>query len=65
MHESTQPELNSPAVVEVDDLGAIEAALRGIDYIIPKRQTFYGATEVIVREPAGHIVAFAQMNTQP
>jgi catechol 2,3-dioxygenase-like lactoylglutathione lyase family enzyme len=50
--------------LDVDDLGAIEAALAGIDYIVPKRQTFYGATEVIVREPAGHVVAFAQMEAQ-
>ncbi|HKE43961.1 MAG TPA: VOC family protein [Steroidobacteraceae bacterium] len=47
--------------VEVDDLAPFEAALEGIDYIVPKRKTFYGATEVIVREPAGHVVVFAQM----
>ena len=46
--------------LDVDDLGGFETALKGIDYLLPKRQTFYGATEVIVREPAGHVVVFAQ-----
>jgi uncharacterized glyoxalase superfamily protein PhnB len=46
--------------VDVDDLAPFETALSGIDYVLPKRKTFYGATEVIVREPAGHVVAFAQ-----
>jgi catechol 2,3-dioxygenase-like lactoylglutathione lyase family enzyme len=47
--------------VDVDDLAAFETALAGIDYLLPKRKTFYGATEVIVRDPAGHVVTFAQM----
>jgi uncharacterized glyoxalase superfamily protein PhnB len=46
--------------LDVTELGSFEAALKGIEYLLPKRQTFYGATEVIVREPAGHVVAFAQ-----
>ena len=47
--------------VDVDELAAFETALAGIDYVLPKRKTFYGATEVIVREPGGHVVIFAQM----
>ena len=47
--------------MNVDDLAAFETALAGIDYVPPKRKTFYGATEVIVRDPAGHVVTFAQM----
>jgi len=46
--------------VEVADLSAIEEQLRGIDYLIPKRRTFYGMTEVIIRDPAGHVLLFAQ-----
>ena len=46
--------------LDVDDLGGFETALKGIEYVLPKRQTFYGATEVIVREPTGHVVVFAQ-----
>lgn len=41
-------------------IAAIETQLKGIEYVVPKRDTFYGMTEVIVRDPAGHVVAFAQ-----
>lgn len=47
--------------VTVDDLDAIERAMAGADIVHPRRKTFYGATEIFVREPGGHIVAFAQM----
>ena len=46
--------------MEVDDLDAIERQLAGARYVIPRRKTFYGSDEVIVREPAGNVVAFAQ-----
>ena len=46
--------------IEVDDINAIDTLLAGRDYVIPRRTTFYGADEVIVREPAGNVVAFAQ-----
>jgi hypothetical protein len=46
--------------IEVDDINAIDTLLAGKDYVIPRRTTFYGADEVIVREPAGNVVAFAQ-----
>ncbi len=45
---------------EVDDLDAIESALAGLTPIVPRRTTFYGAQEIIVQEPAGNAVAFAQ-----
>lgn len=46
--------------IEVDDLDAVAAALQGIEPVIPRRTTFYGADELIVREPAGNVVTFAQ-----
>jgi uncharacterized glyoxalase superfamily protein PhnB len=46
--------------VNVADLDAIEAALAGIDLTIPRRTTFYGATEIGVREPGGNVVVFAK-----
>ena len=46
--------------IEVDDLGAIEKALKGVTPVDPRRTTFYGADELIVREPAGNVVTFAQ-----
>ena len=50
--------------IEVDDIDAIERALEGIAHIIPRRKTFYGADEVIVREPAGNAVTFAHFAGQ-
>lgn len=45
---------------EVDDIDAVERALDGIEPLVPRRDTFYGATEIYVREPAGNVVGFAQ-----
>ncbi len=47
--------------LKVPDIGAIESALVGYEPIITRRDTFYGAREVVVREPSGHFVFFAQM----
>ncbi len=46
--------------VEVDALQPIEDALAGVEVAMPKRKTFYGATEIAVREPGGHLVVFAE-----
>jgi len=46
--------------VEVDDLEATIAAIQGVPVIMPKRTTFYGSTEIGVKDPAGHVVTFAQ-----
>lgn len=46
--------------LDVDDLDGIEKALKGINLVIPRRTTFYGAQEIIVREPGGNSVAFAE-----
>jgi uncharacterized glyoxalase superfamily protein PhnB len=43
---------------EVDDLAPIRAALEGWPRVVPERTTFYGAREIIVRDPAGHAVFF-------
>lgn len=50
--------------VTVDDIDATERAMRGADVAHPRRKTFYGATEIFVREPGGHLVGFAQMEQQ-
>jgi len=61
--------IDTPSVsylyVEVADLQSIETTLRGIKYFIPKRTTFYGATEVLVRDPVGNFFCFAQAAGQP
>ncbi len=46
--------------ITVDDLDAVQRALEGVEPVVPRRQTFYGADELIVREPAGNTVTFAR-----
>ncbi len=45
--------------IEVDALAPIRAALEGWPRVVPERTTFYGAREIIVRDPAGNLVTFA------
>jgi len=47
--------------VEVDNLDQTIAALKGISVVMPPRTTFYGAKEIAVKDPAGHIITFAQL----
>ncbi len=49
--------------VEVESLAAAEARLGDAESVVPRRETFYGATEVVVRSPAGHVVVLAEMKT--
>jgi hypothetical protein len=55
----------SALFVEVDDLDAIARALDGVAPVVPRRQTFYGSDELIVRDPAGNVVTFAQFGAAP
>lgn len=45
--------------LEVDDLDAVIEKLGDAPVVVPRRQTFYGADEIFVREPGGNIVGFA------
>jgi hypothetical protein len=47
--------------IEVDNIDAIAKALDGFAIVMPRRETFYGSTEIGYREPGGHYVTFAQM----
>lgn len=51
--------------IEVEDLDAVARALEGIPPVVPRRTTFYGADELIVREPAGNVVTFARFGEAP
>jgi uncharacterized glyoxalase superfamily protein PhnB len=46
--------------VEVDSLEETMRAVSGSEIVMPVRTTFYGSKEFGVKEPAGHIVTFAQ-----
>lgn len=47
--------------MEVPDIHAIIAAMKGADIAVPLHETFYGSHEIGVKEPGGHFVIFAQM----
>jgi hypothetical protein len=47
--------------IEVSDIDDVERRLAGWEFVVPRRTTFYGATEIGVREPGGNLIIFAQM----
>ncbi len=49
--------------IEADQLAPIRKALNGWPRVVPERTTFYGAREIIVRDPAGNVVTFASRET--
>jgi len=46
--------------IEIADLEPILAKLKGVKLEVEKHTTFYGSTEIAVRDPAGHFITFAQ-----
>jgi uncharacterized glyoxalase superfamily protein PhnB len=51
--------------VEVENLQEIIAAMKGAEVIMSVRTTFYGANEIGIKDPAGHIITFAQLGVAP
>jgi uncharacterized glyoxalase superfamily protein PhnB len=47
----------------VEDLDGVERAVAGAPVVMPRHKTFYGSTELYVREPGGNTVGFAQFPT--
>ena len=48
--------------ITVADLNSVEKALAGVPVVKPRHDTFYGSTEIYVREPGGNTVGFAQFS---
>jgi len=48
--------------IEVENLDALKPSLKSADVYMQERNTFYGAREIGVRDPAGHFLTFAQMS---
>ena len=46
--------------IEVDSLDDVIAATKGAGVVMPERTAFYGAREIGVKDPAGHVLTFAQ-----
>jgi uncharacterized glyoxalase superfamily protein PhnB len=50
--------------MEVDKLEPFVAAAKNANVVVPVRTTFYGAKEIGLKDPAGHVVVFAEMGSQ-
>lgn len=50
---------------EVPELAPLRAALEGWPRVVPERTTFYGAREIIVRDPSGHVVFLSAHEAAP
>jgi uncharacterized glyoxalase superfamily protein PhnB len=48
--------------ITVDDLDKVEKSLFGAPIVKPRHKTFYGSTEIYVKEPGGNTVGFAQFS---
>jgi uncharacterized glyoxalase superfamily protein PhnB len=46
--------------IEVDDLNEVVSAMKDLPKVADVHETFYGATEFTVKDPAGHLITFAQ-----
>jgi uncharacterized glyoxalase superfamily protein PhnB len=46
--------------VEVDNLEETINVVKGAEVVMPPRKTFYGSTEIGIKDPAGHFVTFAE-----
>jgi uncharacterized glyoxalase superfamily protein PhnB len=46
--------------IEVDSLDVVISAMTGAEVVMPERKTFYGAREIGVKDPGGHVLTFAQ-----
>ncbi len=64
LREDIPPARNDPyravLYIHVHDLAPIRDALADVEPVVPERTTFYGAREIIVRDPAGNVVCFAK-----
>jgi uncharacterized glyoxalase superfamily protein PhnB len=46
--------------IKVENLDEVERAIQGVPLVKARHKTFYGSTELYVREPGGNTVGFAQ-----
>ena len=51
--------------MEVTDINAVFKALDGAEIVQGLHETFYGAQEIVAKEPGGHFVIFSQLPAQP
>lgn len=51
--------------IEVNNLDEVIGAMKGAEIAVPLRTTFYGMKELGVKDPAGHVILFAQKADAP
>lgn len=51
--------------ITVADIDAAERSAAGAPVVKPRHRTFYGSTELYVRDPAGNVIGFAQFEKPP
>jgi uncharacterized glyoxalase superfamily protein PhnB len=51
--------------MEVGNLDAVLAAMKGVNIVMPVRTAFYGMKEFSVQDPGGHFITFAQPVAAP
>ena len=56
----TKQSRNAVVFIEVDDLDAVIAALKGAKVLVERHPTFYKADEISFEEPGGNVVTFAK-----
>ena len=62
--EGRSPVGGSALYIEVERLADVASRLpKATDVIVKERKTFYGATEMIIRDAAGNIILFAQLSS--
>jgi uncharacterized glyoxalase superfamily protein PhnB len=49
--------------IEVDSLEELIRAAKGARVVMPERTTFYGAREIGITDPAGHVLTFGQFGS--
>ncbi len=60
----TEAELAGHSVglfIGVESIDDVERAIAGAPVVKPRHDTFYGSTEIYVKEPGGNTVGFSQM----
>ncbi len=63
--QAASESFRAPLYIEVEDLAAIEPILAKHPPFFPKRETFYGATEIGIKDHGGHLLTFAEMSPAP
>lgn len=48
--------------VEIDNLDQTINAVKDAEVVMPRRKTFYGSTEIGIKDPAGHYITFAEFD---